>query len=70
MNLHKIAVIDFETTGINPDTCEPTQLAAVMVDPRKLEIIEGSEFNTLIIVSKCFKFTSLKCYIGANKNEL
>lgn len=41
----KICVFDFETDGSDPESCSPVQLAAVMVDPIKLEIIEGSEFN-------------------------
>jgi len=41
----KICVFDFETDGSDPETCSPVQLAAVMIDPIKLEIIEGSEFN-------------------------
>jgi DNA polymerase III epsilon subunit-like protein len=41
----KICVFDFETDGSDPESCSPVQLAAVMVDPTKLEIIEGSEFN-------------------------
>ena len=48
MNFRKICVLDFETTGKNPDICEPVQLAAVMLDARKLEIIPGSEFNTMM----------------------
>lgn len=46
INLNKICVFDFETDSINPETTNPVELAAVMIDPRKLEIIEGSEFNT------------------------
>jgi len=41
----KICVFDFETDGSDPITCSPVQLAAVMIDPIKLEIIEDSEFN-------------------------
>lgn len=44
-NLQKICVFDFETDGSNPDVCSPVQIAAVIVDPRKLEIIPDSEFN-------------------------
>jgi DNA polymerase III epsilon subunit-like protein len=44
MNLHNIAVIDFETDGKDPYTCEPTELACVMIHPKKLEIIPDSEF--------------------------
>lgn len=44
-NLQKICVFDFETDGVNPDKCSPIQIAAIIVDPRKLEIIKDSEFN-------------------------
>jgi len=45
INLNKICVFDFETDGIDTKVCAPVQLAAVMIDPRKLEIIDGSEFS-------------------------
>lgn len=41
----KICVFDFETDGSDPEVCSPVQLAAVIIDPIKLEIIPGSEFN-------------------------
>ena len=41
----KICVFDFETDGSDPDVCSPVQLAAVIIDPIKLEIVDGSEFN-------------------------
>lgn len=44
-NFQKICVFDFETDGANPDKCSPVQVAAVIVDPIKLEIIPDSEFN-------------------------
>lgn len=44
-NSQKICVFDLETDGSNPDVCSPVQIAAVMVDPYRLEIIEDSEFN-------------------------
>ena len=34
-----------ETDGVNPDKCSPVQIAAVIVDPLKLEIVPDSEFN-------------------------
>lgn len=46
MNRQNIIVFDFETTGLDVKTLEITQLAAVVVHPRKLEIID--EFNTEI----------------------
>jgi len=44
-NLQKICVFDLETDGSNPDKCSPVQIAAVMIDPIKLDIISSSEFN-------------------------
>jgi DNA polymerase III epsilon subunit-like protein len=34
-----------ETDGANPELCSPVQIAAVIVDPNRLEIINDSEFN-------------------------
>lgn len=42
---NKICIFDFETDGKDPSVCSPVQLAAVMIDPDKLEIVENSEFN-------------------------
>jgi DNA polymerase III epsilon subunit-like protein len=47
-NLQKICVFDLETDGVNPDLCSPVQIAAVMVDPLKLEIVKDSEFNITV----------------------
>jgi DNA polymerase III epsilon subunit-like protein len=47
-NLQKICVFDLETDGSNPDVCSPVQIAAVMIDPVRLEIIKDSEFNVMI----------------------
>lgn len=44
-NMQKICVFDLETDGANPNNCSPVQIAAVMIDPKKLEIIKDSEFN-------------------------
>ena len=44
-NYQKICVFDLETDGSNPDVCSPVQIAALMIDPNKLEIIKDSEFN-------------------------
>lgn len=41
-------VFDLETDGQNPQTCNPIQIAALVVHPRRLEIIEGSEFSSYI----------------------
>lgn len=45
INYNKICVFDFETDGSDPSTCSPVQIASVIIDPIKLEIIDGSEFN-------------------------
>lgn len=45
INYNKICVFDFETDGSDPKYCSPVQLAAIIVDPIKLEIIPNSEFN-------------------------
>ena len=37
-----------ETDGSNPDVCSPVQIAAVIIDPLRLEIIQDSEFNVTI----------------------
>lgn len=41
-----ICVYDFETDGIDPNTCQPVQLAACMIHPLTLEIVDNSEFCT------------------------
>lgn len=45
INYNKICVFDFETDGSNPKECSPVQIAALIIDPIKLEIIPNSEFN-------------------------
>lgn len=44
----KFIVFDFETDGVDPKTCNPVQVAALVIDPRKLEIVKGSEFNMMM----------------------
>lgn len=39
-----ICVYDFETDDSDPTTCEPVQLAACMMHPITLDIVENSEF--------------------------
>lgn len=59
MNYRDFIVYDFETTSANPYTTQPVQIAAVVVHGRKLEIKEGSEFQSLIRpvfdIEKCKK---------------
>lgn len=38
-------VFDFETNSTDEQTCNPVQLAAIVIDPRNLEIIPNSEIN-------------------------
>lgn len=45
MNYNKICVFDFETDGSDPSICSPVQIAAIIIDPLNLEIVDGSEFN-------------------------
>lgn len=42
---NKICVFDLETDGSDPLVCSPVQIAAIIIDPIKLEIIPNSEFN-------------------------
>lgn len=44
-NKQKICVFDLETDGVDPEKCDPVQIAALMIDPVSLEIIPDSEFN-------------------------
>lgn len=44
-NKQKICVFDLETDGTDPETCDPVQIAAIMIDPISLEVIPDSEFN-------------------------
>jgi DNA polymerase III epsilon subunit-like protein len=46
MNYQDIVFLDFETTGKNPYTAQPTQLAAVVINGRKLEIRDNSIFKS------------------------
>lgn len=39
-----ICVYDFETDSADPYTCEPVQLAACIINPITLDIVENSEF--------------------------
>lgn len=48
INFNKLATYDFETDDSNPNTCNPVQLACIMVNPRTLEIIPNSEFQSYI----------------------
>lgn len=41
-------MLDFETDGVNPEVCQPIQVAAIVIDPRNLEPYPGAEFNSYI----------------------
>ena len=45
---NKICVFDLETDGINPRVCSPVQIAAIIIDPIKMEIVKDSEFNIMV----------------------
>lgn len=48
MNSNNIIFLDFETGGPNPFTCQPVQLSAIVIDGRRLNLIDGSLFNSYI----------------------
>lgn len=48
VNTNFILHYDLETTSANPHTTQPIEIAAVIIDPRTLEIIPNSEFYSLI----------------------
>lgn len=45
---NNICFLDFETGSRNANTTQPTELGAVMIDPRSLEIFEDGEFSSLM----------------------
>jgi len=48
MNNRWIIVFDWETDGINPNECNPVELAAIPVNPRTLEIKREQAFSANI----------------------
>lgn len=48
MNTNNIILFDFETGSIDPHTCEVTQIAAQVYDPRSLSPIDGATFVTYV----------------------
>lgn len=48
MNNNHICVFDFETGGKNPETCQLTQLSAVILNPRSLKPEPGGIFDSEI----------------------
>jgi len=47
INFKKLVVFDFETDGVNPHQCNPVQVAAIVINPRTLEILPD-EFNSMM----------------------
>jgi oligoribonuclease (3'-5' exoribonuclease) len=45
MNYRKLCVFDLESDGLDPHTCQPVQIAALMLDSRKLTEVPGGRFN-------------------------
>ncbi len=52
-----IVVFDLETSGLSPINDEVVQIAAVAIEPHTLEIIAGSQFESLIKPIKIFSGT-------------
>ena len=48
MNKH-IIILDIETTGLSPKTCEITEIGAIKVDAHTLEVVE--EFESLVKIN-------------------
>lgn len=48
MNLNNVCCFDLETGGLNTDTCQIVEIAAVAVDPLSWSVIPSSEFHSLI----------------------
>lgn len=48
INTRTIIFYDFETGSLNPHKTQPLELAALAIDPRKLEVISGSLFHAKI----------------------
>lgn len=45
---NKICVFDLETDGSDPTICSPVQIAAIIIDPIKLEVVPNSSFNLMV----------------------
>jgi len=44
----KLIIFDFETDGLNTDTCNAVQLAAIAIDLKKIQLVKNSEFEIKI----------------------
>ncbi len=47
MNLNYILVTDLETDHIKPKLANPVQIAAIVIDPRKLELVKDAVFDSM-----------------------
>lgn len=60
MNYNYLCFLDFETGSKVAYTTQPTQLTAVMIDPRKLTLVDGGVFNSyiepILDTDKCKQF--------------
>ena len=48
MNFNYYISFDYESVSVDPHTTQPLSLGAVIIEPRKLEIVPNSEFYSLI----------------------
>ena len=48
MNYNSYCLFDFETSGVDTSTAQIVQIACITIDGRRLEIVEGSEFDVLV----------------------
>ena len=48
INNHYVVCFDFEATHYDPNIAEPVELAACIIHPRRLEVVEGSIFHSYI----------------------
>jgi DNA polymerase III epsilon subunit-like protein len=46
INMSPIAIVDLETTGTDVETCLVTEIGAIVIDPRTLEIYENGTFQS------------------------
>jgi DNA polymerase III epsilon subunit-like protein len=60
MNQCNIIVFDFETGGLDPKTCVPIQVAAMVIHPRMLEPIPGAVFNHMMCPPTQEEFDSIQ----------
>lgn len=48
MNNNYICVYDYETGGKFANKSQPIQIAAIIIDPKKLSVVDGGEFESLM----------------------